>query len=425
MLSSAQLEILDDFCGTSQQRLLSEYAAAYHEEREQVNALASLRQTAAERERKLEFLSYELSEIELAGDDLARVDELRVEQTRLVHFDALKTAALAGVEAIARDDGEGGAMDLLSSASTELVALRSLDDELDPLIERYQALIYEAQDLASELRAYATTVEAQPARLVALEEQLAQIEHLERKYGGSATSVIAHAQHCKRRHEELQNAEVRLTQAQERLTQAQTKREQLAAKLRETRRQAAPKLAEAVRTRLQQLAMEDATFTVALEPRQQPGLQGSDLVTFTIAPNPGVPPGPLREIASGGELSRVMLALSSAAAPDPGASETMKSLLVFDEIDAGIGGRTARAVGNQLQTLAEHRQVLCITHLPQIAALADRHFQINKDTGVEPARTVVQTLKDELLVEELVRMLGADHSDEAATQHARELLRMD
>jgi DNA repair protein RecN (Recombination protein N) len=162
--------------------------------------------------------------------------------------------------------------------------------------------------------------------------------------------------------------------------------------------------------------MPDATFRIALEPRE-PGPSGADAAEFLIAPNPGVPAGALRETASGGELSRVMLALLGVANAEGGAT------LVFDEVDAGVGGHTARAVGSQLRALAEGRQVLCITHLPQIASLAARHFSIAKDAGADPARTTVTELHDGAVVAELVRMLGADADDVGARRHARELLR--
>ena len=180
-------------------------------------------------------------------------------------------------------------------------------------------------------------------------------------------------------------------------------------------------------------AMGEARFDVALRERDGGyGVRGRDSVEFLIAPNPGLPFGPLREVASGGELSRVMLAMLSAAhgglAPGKAGASPIGgsgdgSLLVFDEIDAGIGGHTARAVGGHLRELAEGRQVLCITHLPQVAAMANRHFTIVKDGSKSLARTTVTPLEGDAVVEELVRMLGADEGDRAARGHARELLK--
>ncbi|EHN11673.1 DNA repair protein RecN [Patulibacter medicamentivorans] len=168
--------------------------------------------------------------------------------------------------------------------------------------------------------------------------------------------------------------------------------------------------------RLARLAMPAATLEVLVEPRD-PGPTGSDQCELVLAPNPGVPAAPVRDAASGGELSRVMLALLAVAGDGSGATQ------VFDEIDSGVGGQTGRAVGEQLRALAEGGQVLCITHLPQIAALADRHFAIEKDTDAEPARTVVRRLAERDVVGELVRMLGGEHGDKGARRHAEELRR--
>jgi DNA repair protein RecN (Recombination protein N) len=175
-----------------------------------------------------------------------------------------------------------------------------------------------------------------------------------------------------------------------------------------------------VRSTLAELAMPDASFEVLVSRRDDGcGPTGVDTVELLIAPNAGVPAGPLREIASGGELSRVMLALLSVAHD----RDRQQPLLVFDEIDAGIGGHTARVVGEHLRELSSSRQVLCITHLPQVAALAERHFTISKDNGAVPATTTVTALDGDDIVGELVRMLGAGSGDRAASQHARELLR--
>jgi DNA repair protein RecN (Recombination protein N) len=193
--------------------------------------------------------------------------------------------------------------------------------------------------------------------------------------------------------------------------------------LRDRRQRAATKLAEAVRDQLAALAMPDATFEITLG-ATAPKANGGDTAEFVIAPNPGVAAAPLREIASGGELSRVMLALASACNDGSGLTPgSSKSTLVFDEIDAGIGGHTARAVGERLRSLARGRQLLCITHLPQIASLADRHFSVTKDTTADPTLASVVQLAERDVVTELVRMLGAEDQDTAARKHALELRR--
>jgi DNA repair protein RecN (Recombination protein N) len=229
--------------------------------------------------------------------------------------------------------------------------------------------------------------------------------------------VLEHAQRSRERRDQLAGAEVALQENEAALAAARGELIELGRALSKARRAAAPRLARAVRERLAELAMDGAAFEIVVEARD-PGPTGADAVEFLIAPNPGVAAAPVREIASGGELSRVMLALMGVVSASQGSTT-----LVFDEVDAGIGGQTARAVGEQLRALAAGRQVLCITHLPQIASLAARHFSIRKDTSVEPARTTVAQLADGDVVGEIVRMLGADAEDAAARRHARELLR--
>ncbi len=257
-----------------------------------------------------------------------------------------------------------------------------------------------------------------------MEDRLALLARLERKYGGTVAGVLDHAERCRARRDELEHADEALETAVTHLAAASEELDRLAAELGANRREAAPALAAAVRSRLGELAMPDAGFEIELEPRADGcGPRGGDAIEMLIAPSGGHTLGPLREVASGGELSRVMLALLSVAHGEPAPDQQARPLLVFDEIDAGIGGHTARAVGEHLRRLSLGRQILCITHLPQVAALADRHFTIVKDTAVVPASTTVTTLSGDEVVDELVRMLGAGEGDSAAGEHARELLR--
>jgi DNA repair protein RecN (Recombination protein N) len=415
-LASAQLDVLDGFCGPEQLDRRAAAAGAHGRVRALEASLEQLRDRAGTRERELDLLAFELAEIDEVEPDEAEERELLAERERLRHLEALRGAALAGSEAIAPDDGEGGAAALLAQAGHELDGLAGVDAALDALIERYRALALEADDVAGELRRYVDGLEAEPGRLDAVETRLAAVDRLKRKHGGSVAAVLEHAAECRRRRDELTGAEEALEQATARLAESRAELRAASDALHGARAAAAPALAESVRERLAVLAMEGASFEVAIGERD-PGPTGADAVEFRIAANPGVPAGPLRDIASGGELSRVMLALMGVANEQGGAT------LVFDEVDAGIGGVTARAVGEQLRTLAAGRQVICITHLPQVASLAARHFSIAKDVAAEPARTTVLELADDAVVGELVRMLGADHGDDAARRHAEELLK--
>ncbi|HEX3875093.1 MAG TPA: DNA repair protein RecN [Solirubrobacteraceae bacterium] len=415
MLAAAQLEILDGFCGSDQVGRRAACAEAWSRLRAARAEHGRLQELAGARERELGLLEFELSEIEgleLRADER---DELDAERERLRHREALRGAAL-GACALLADDGGAGAG--LAGAAAGLEALAGVDAALDPLGDRAIALSLEARDLVSELRAYAEGLESdgEPGRLDAVEERLAAIARLERKHGGTVALVLEHAARCAARRDELLGAEVAIVAAEELMTGLGSAHAAACSGLRDARAAAAPALSAAVCERLSGLAMADASFDVVLG-EAEPGPGGADAVVFEIAPNPGVPAAPLRESASGGELSRVMLALLGAA------NDGSEATLVFDEVDAGIGGQTARAVGEQLRSLAAGRQIVCITHLPQVASFAARHFTIVKDTTGETARTTVTRLDGPDVVSELVRMMGADDGDTAARRHAKELLR--
>jgi DNA repair protein RecN (Recombination protein N) len=415
-LSSAQLDILDAFCGPAHAAVRERYVACHARVRSLRAELDSLRARAGARDRDRDLLAFELDEIDALGPDVEEEAGLLAERGRLRQIDGLRAAAGAGAEAIAPEDGGGGAGMALGEAERLADAVAGADPELDVMAERLRALRIEADDLGAELRSYANGLEAEPGRLEEVEARLEQYDRLRRKHGGSVESVLAHAEHCRAELARLERCDEDETRATAELEAAEEQEATLARKLSKARAGSAPKLAERVLEELAQLAMEGAEFAVELQPRDELGRAGAERVEFVIAPNAGVPAMPLRETASGGETSRAMLALLTAAGA---AGDTT---LVFDEVDAGIGGQTARAVGERLRALAEDRQIVCITHLPQIASLARRHFRIEKSAETDVARTTVEALDDGDLVAELCRMLGADTTDDGARRHAEELL---
>jgi DNA repair protein RecN (Recombination protein N) len=415
-LASAQLDLLDGFGGRDQLALRERLGAAHAHVRELDGRLAELRERAGTRDRDLDLLAFEIEEIEALDPSEEERSALGAERERLRQMDGLLAAAGGGAEAIAPSAADGGVAQLLAECEQLAGAVQGADPRLDELAGRLAALRIEAQDLGGELRRYADSLEAEPGRLQEVEERLEQYDRLERKHGGSVAAVLEHAERCRAERERLEQAEVATERAEAELERALTERGELAAELGERRREAAPRLAERVREELAVLAMEDASFEVRLEPRDEIGPSGAERAELMLAPNPGVPAAPIREAASGGELSRVMLALMTVAGT--GESRT----LVFDEVDAGVGGQTARAVGERLRALGDSRQVLCITHLPQIAALASGHFRIEKSATDDTSLTTVEQLAGDGVVEELMRMLGAEASDGAARKHAKQLL---
>jgi DNA repair protein RecN (Recombination protein N) len=451
-LASAQLELLDGFCGRDHLAVGDDLGRAHAQARELERRVAQLRERAGTRDRDLDLLAFEIEEIDALGPTEQEKESLLAERERLRAMDGLLAAAGGGAEAIAPEGDGGGVADggfggsgvagggfggsgggfggsgsgfggsgcgvaaLLGEAERLAGAVQGVDPELDELAGRLAALRIEAEDLGGELRRYADSLEAEPGRLQEVEERLEAYERLERKHGGSVAAVVAHAERCRAQRHELEQAEVATERAEAELAAALERRDDLSRRVSESRSEAAPRLADRVRDELAVLAMEGASFEVRLEPRDEIGPVGAERVELMLAPNPGVPAAPIREAASGGELSRVMLALMTVA----GAGESRS--LVFDEVDAGVGGQTARAVGERLRALGETRQVLCITHLAQIAALATSHFRIEKSAADDTALTTVEEIAGDGVVEELVRMLGAESSDGAARRHAEELL---
>jgi DNA repair protein RecN (Recombination protein N) len=423
-VAGAQLQVLDGRCGSEQTARLRACADAYCLCAALEAELEELRELADARGRELELLDHELAEIDDAAPDEAEHERLLVARERLRRLDALCSAAGYGAQGLAPDSAEDpGAVALLAAVAARLDAVAGVDPGLDGIAARLSAIAVEAQDLAGELRDYGERLAGEDGSLEEVERRLEATERLIRKHGGSIADVLTYAERARARREELDGAQGALAQTGERLTHARAELDRHVAQLRHARELAAPRLAEGVREQLAALAMADAEFEVILSERA-PGPAGGDTVELLIAPNPGVAAGPLREIASGGELSRVMLAVITASGGEEGVVEeaaTERSTLVFDEIDAGIGGHTARAVGERLRALGESRQVLCITHLPQIASLGARHFSVVKDTSVDPTLATVVQLGEPQVVSELVRMLGAQDTDATARRHARDL----
>jgi DNA repair protein RecN (Recombination protein N) len=416
-LSSAQLEILDGFAGDEHLDRRRHYRREHAELTRLEEELAALREREGARERDLDLLRFELEEIEAAAPGAGEERELGVERDRLRHAEQLRSAAAGAHAALAGEEDAGGAAGLLAEAESALSGASGVDDDLDALRERAGGLAVELGELAREVRDYADGVEAEPGRLQEVEERLDAVDRLKRKHGGTVEAVLAHAERCRSEIARLEQAGERSSEIEDRITALRERRDGLGQELSSARKHAARELETRVAGELGALAMEGAALEISLEPHLDGhGPGGRETVTFLVATNPGLPISPLRDAASGGELSRVMLALTGLG-PEAGART-----LVFDEIDAGIGGSTARAAGERLRRLGEERQVICITHLPQIASLASTHFRIEKRAEDGETRASVQRVDGDELVAEICRMLGADRDDEVASRHAREML---
>jgi DNA repair protein RecN (Recombination protein N) len=388
--------------------------------------LAELRAAEMERERRRDFLSFQLGEIDDARLDVDEGEALRAERSRLAHAERLRDEASAALTLLAGDLGapeDANTADLVSEAIRHLEGIEALDPEIAPLLAALRAAREELREAATELERYAARIEADPARLGTLDERLAQIEALQRKYGGSIEAVLDFRNEAAAELERLEGASER-AQAIDALRVEQAKQLEADAKrLSKGRRKAGKRLGAAVETALRELAMPQARFEVALEPAAAAagapcGPGGFESPEFRFSASAAGELLPLRRVASGGELSRTFLAIKSAIREaDAG------MVLVFDEVDAGIGGRTADRVGRSLAELAGRHQVLCITHLPQIAAYASAHFRVEKcEVGGRPSARLLR-VEGADRVEEIARMAGGEEVKETTRRHARELIR--
>jgi DNA repair protein RecN (Recombination protein N) len=412
LLSSAwQRDVLDAFGGHEVQR--SVVAAAVRQWRENETALRVVAIGPAELERRIELAEHAANEIEAADPRPGESDQLRSRLSAMASAERI-TALMSESHSLLA--GERGARDQAALASRAAAELARLDRSFEPLSERLAGLEAELDDVALELRRRQDEDAAGGSNAVEIEERLGILYGLLRKYGADEVAVRAHGEGARADAQRLRGLDAeRARRAADSIRLEQSARE-LAAQLSAARAATGAALGHAVTAALVELGFPRAAFEVALAeaPLDE---TGADQVAFLLAPNPGEPPRPLARIASGGEMSRVALAIKGVLAR---ADET--PTLVFDEVDAGIGGRSADPVGRSLWRLARSHQVICVTHLPQIAAYADAHLRIEK--GSRDGRTVTQIeqLDDEARVRELAGMLGGDSAGEAALAAARELV---
>jgi DNA repair protein RecN (Recombination protein N) len=390
---SFQLDVLDAFCGVEQLERRRETVLAWRElnaSRRRYEELSRGADAAASRLAELEALVAD-TEGMATGDEEA----LRTRRERLRHVEELVEAAVDAAEAVAPEDGEGAAS-LAARAERTLAPLERIAPELAAAAEELRDIAVRLREVGSDLRAFTASLDAEPGALEDVEARLEQISDLKRRFGASSyEELLARAADARDELDEAGSGRDPLEAATTALVVSEKRMAVLAEALSVARRSHTSALADAVAGELRSLGMGEGEFLVELREREL-GPTGVDQVAFLIRPNAGLPFAPVAETASGGELSRIALALAAVAG-----GET----LVFDEIDAGIGGVTAHAVAATLQRLAERAQVLTITHLPQIASIADRHFRVEKVRG-DPTHTRIEELDDLLRREELERMAG-------------------
>jgi DNA repair protein RecN (Recombination protein N) len=397
--SAHQLELLDAFCGEEQLRRRAEAAAAWRELGAARRRLAEAVQAAGDEQGRLAELAA-LAEA-AAGLEGASEEDLRAERERLRNVAGIAEACEAAAEALAPELSDGdGAAGLAARAVQALRPVAALARELEGATGAIGAASAELREAASSLRGFLASLEASPGRLDEIEETLGRIADAKRRFGAAALADLHERAAAAR--EELaarERGEDPVASAEAELAAAKARYDALASELRAARVQAAPAFAAQARAELAELGLGDGELVVELRERE-PGPAGGDEAAFLVRANAGLPLAPIATTASGGELSRIALALRCVAHARAG-----EPTIVFDEIDAGVGGRTAHAVAESLKRLAATAQVITITHLPQIASAADRHFRVEKIPG-DPTHTRIEALSEGERRHELERMLG-------------------
>jgi len=428
------ISFLDVFGGHEHAKRTAAYEDAYGHWESVRGELRALRQSEREKCQRLDLLRFQVSEIDAASLRPGEEEELRAERRRLGNAERLREMAQAARTALAADGStNASALDCLGAAQQEFAKLSELDDALSGAQRNVDTAFVLAQDVAAELASYVETLEANPKRLEQIEGRLDELARLKRKYGDSAEEILGLRDAAAKQIEAIASSEQRIEELTTLLAECSAEVAAVGERLSEARRRVGRRLQRTMARQLRELGMQKAVFRVWLEPRPITdedaavslsdgsrcgiGPLGLDVVSFGFSANPGEEPKPLGKVASGGELSRLMLAfksICSRAAEIP--------TLVFDEIDAGIGADTAVEIGRKLSEVAAKAQVLCVTHFPQIASMADLHLRVDK--RVRGGRTVVsaQVLEGEERLAEIARMLGGQETGKSTQEHAAELL---
>ncbi len=408
------LKIIDSYHRNLITPIKEKTASLYHEYQELRQTLSEQNMGEEQRIREMEFLKYEIQEIEEANLQSGEDETLEAQYQKVSHAREILSDCSAVHEMTAGQSGCAG--DLIGSAVQKLYTVESMDAGAKGLTEQLQTIDSLLNDFNRELSGYIDSMEFDGEQFAELEDRLNLINHLKAKYGDSIEKIQKYHDDSVEKYEKLSNYEEYISKIKRELSKVREKLDIQCDKLTSLRKDAAIPLTQLIKEALRDLNFLDVEFEIAFEQSEQYSPHGRDTVCFMISTNPGQAVRPLHEIASGGELSRIMLAIKSILADEEGI-ET----LIFDEIDTGISGRTAQKVSERLACIAKKRQVIAITHLPQIAAMADAHYLIEKTSDSNSTISNIYLLTEEESIKELARMLGGVRITDAVLQNAREM----
>jgi len=414
------LALLDSFGGDTLSECRRRVADLYRKRQELRRQLSTLGSDVAERERRMDILTFQIREIEGANLIPGEEEELLHREKILAHAEKISAiVSRAFTEIYAGDESLGvtAAIDSVNSSRSALEEAAAIDESLKPLVNLLESAAAQLDEAALELRDYLSKIEFDPSELAALQERLNQMRLLKRKYGGTVEEVLQFAASAREELERLQNSETLARELEQQLNELEEQLTTASTELRQVRRETAATLESLLEQGLRELALENARFAVNLTPRENFSAAGMDQVEFMFSANPGEPLKPLARVISGGEMSRVMLALKTVLA-----RQDRIPTLIFDEVDAGIGGSTIQAVAEKLALLGRHHQVICVTHSPQIAAMADNQILLYKEVSGDRTFTRAVPLNETGRREELARMLDGASIDKVSLQHVDSML---
>lgn len=418
MHEKRHIHLLDQFAGAHLAEAHRNYIEIYNQYMKLKRRLETANENEQQVAQRIDLYSFQLREIDNAELVIGEEEELEEEKLKLQHFHRIFERLNTAYESIS---GDNHALDWVGSAMSDLEDAASIDKELETHSDIITTSFYSLQDTAHELKNIIDRMEYDPARLPIVEDRLAMLVSLKRKYGATVEDILIYREKIVDELDQLLNRDERLGLEQEKLTQLEKDLEVEANELSIIRQESAVRLEEAIMQQLNELHMEKSTFKVSINRKSSNSYDsnGFDEVVFLISTNLGEPLKPLVKIASGGELSRIMLALKTIFSKHQGITS-----IIFDEVDTGVSGRVAQAIADKIAMIATHSQVLCISHLPQVAAMADHHLHIRKEVKENRTTTAVAEIIDLERTKELSRMLSGAEITTLTLQHADELLSM-
>jgi DNA repair protein RecN (Recombination protein N) len=406
-----QLALLDGFARAED--LLREYGEHFRKLQSLLAEHAALNTAESAREQELDLLRHQVAEI--SGANLVATEEVDIESRYKLASNSKRLIELASAVATKLSEADDSVLSQLAETQRSLRELEKIDNSIAQFAAAHETAVVELSEIARTLADYAQKLDLDPAQMAALEQRVSLFETLKRKYGGSIAEVIAFGERAAERMRKIEGRDAELDRLAKEIESTRKEVQRVGEALHKTRAKAAPKLSDNIRRNLRDLGFQQSEFEAKLEKLDEPRPTGFDAAELLFSPNPGEPLKPLRTIASSGEISRLMLAIKSSLA-----AQDAIPLLVFDEIDANVGGEIANAVGAKMKTLADDHQVLCITHLPQVASAAASHFVVTKEVARGRTFSNLNEVTGKARREEIARMLGG--KTESALKHAATLL---